>query len=124
MLSMWLRRKAGPEVDDDMTLESEFHGRMVDIWRRARTEASYNATRYIQMVSEIGGVEAARRLVVRDTPSDGFTSLWEKHRLDLTVESLVLEGQFNDLFDDNVRDMARRRLLDYGWTAAASPRAT
>src|SRR4051812_18690015 len=99
-----------------MTLESEFHGRMVDIWRRARTEASYNATRYIQIVSEVGGVEAARRLVVRDTPSDGFTSLWEKHRLDLTVESLVLERQFEALFGDELRDTARRRLSDYGWT--------
>jgi hypothetical protein len=102
-----------------MTLESEFHGRMVEIWRRARTEANYNATGYIQMVSDVGGLEAARRLVARDTPSDGFTTLWEKHRLDLTVEALVLEGQFDELFDDELRDTARRRLSDYGWSPPA-----
>ena len=103
-----------------MTIESEFHGRMVAIWRRARTEANYNATRYIQLVSEMGGVEAARRLVVRDTPSDGFTTLWEKHRLDLTVESLVLEPRFHELFDDELRETARRRLSDHGWAPPGS----
>jgi hypothetical protein len=57
---------------------------MVDIYQSAKDELGYNATRYIQMVSELGGVETSRRLICASTPSDGYTFLCEHGRLDLT----------------------------------------
>ena len=44
-------------------LDIEFHRAMVDIYERARNEANYVATRYIQMVAEHGGVESAKILI-------------------------------------------------------------
>jgi hypothetical protein len=38
------------------------------------------------MLLEHGGVETARRLLRKDGISDGFTTLWERKRLDLSVE--------------------------------------
>jgi hypothetical protein len=38
---------------------------------------------------EYSGVEAARRLLRKDEVSDGFTTLWELKRLDLSVEKCL-----------------------------------
>ena len=46
------------------------------------SESLVNATRFLQMVSEIGSFEAARRLLAAPAVSDGFTALWERGRLD------------------------------------------
>ena len=67
------------------------------------------------MLSEQGGLVTARQLVWSDTPSDGFTMLWERHRLDLTVEDHVLRTEFASLFSDADREQALTRLNEYGW---------
>src|SRR5260221_459846 len=81
------------------------------IERHKRKEA-----RVIHMVTENGGVETAHLLLAKD-PTDGFTKLWEKKRLDLSVEALILKPQFASLFDEVERENARKRLADYGYTA-------
>jgi hypothetical protein len=48
-------------------------------------------------------------------PSGGFTTLWERGRLDLTVEAHVLKTEFAPLFTDGDRHQARDRLEAYGW---------
>lgn len=86
---------------------------MLDIYRRAKSEAGYNATRFLSMVSEQGGYEAARTLLHAAKVSDGYTALWHRKRLDLTVEALILKSEWRDLFSNAERDIARRRLIDY-----------
>ena len=98
-------------LQDD--LEREFAAAMRDIYLRAKSEAGYNATYFLQMLSELGPLETARRLVTSIQPSHGFTALWERHRLDLTVEARVLERRFDPLFTDLEREAARRRLEAY-----------
>lgn len=73
------------------------------------------AIRFLQMVSQDGGLATAKRLLWSDTPSDGFTTLWEHRRLDLTVEAHVLRDEFATLFTDDDRKRARERLEQYGW---------
>jgi hypothetical protein len=85
------------------------------IYRRAKDEAHYNATLFLRMLSEVGPFETAERLVTSNAPSDGFTALWERGRLDLTVEALVLQPRYRGLFDDDLLDAARRRLAEYGY---------
>ncbi len=46
------------------------------------------------MASEHGGVEAAKRLLHAPNVSEGFVTLWEKGRLDLSAEALVLQERF------------------------------
>jgi hypothetical protein len=75
------------------SLEGRFHAWMVDVYHRVKAETGYNATYFLQMVSERGGVDAARRLLHSTAVSDGFTALWERRRLDLSVEALVLDEE-------------------------------
>lgn len=96
-------------------LEQEFHRAMVDIYERARNEANYVANRYIQMVAEHGGVETAKILINSDRPFDGYTALWERGRLDITVEALVQNPQWAPLFSAEEIEKARQRLIDYGY---------
>ena len=96
-------------------VERSFHGAMIEIYETAKRELGYNATRFLQMVSGQGGLVTARQLLWSDTPSDGFTALWEHHRLDLTVEDHVLRAEFASLFNDADREQALTRLKEYGW---------
>ena len=91
-------------------LEKALDGEMRQIYHRAKEEIGYNAVRFLQMLQEHGGVETARRLLPE--MSDGFVTLWEHGRLDLTVEYLVLQPKWHDLFTDDERKMARQRLRD------------
>jgi len=59
-------------------------------------------------------METARRLLNASTVSQGFSALWEKGRLDLTVEALVIQGDFPSLFTDAEVESARQRLAQFG----------
>ena len=64
----------GAEVDDAVA----FHRAMVEIYERAKREASYNATYFLRMVSDLGGLETARQLLRGRAVSDGFAALWKE----------------------------------------------
>ena len=85
---------------------------MMQIYVQATQQAGYTATRFHQMLTEHGGVETARRLLPQ--MSDGFTELWRRNRLDLTVEALVLQPQWASLFARHEIEMARGRLKECG----------
>jgi hypothetical protein len=100
-------------------LEQQFDAAMLDIYRRAKSEARYNATRYFQMLTEHRGVETARILLHAETVSEAYTALWERKRLDLTVEALLHDHpEYHPLFTPEEREIARRRLREYKYAAA------
>ena len=102
---------------DHQSVLAEFNAAMNEIYRLAKVEAGYNATVFLRMLAERGPLETARFLIHTSKPSDGFTALWERRRLDLTVEAHVLQDRFHDLFTDDEREICRDRLAQYGWTA-------
>jgi hypothetical protein len=95
-------------------LEHRFDLAMMSIYHRARNEARYTATRFLQMLHEHRGLETARILLHSSAVSEGYTALWERGRLDLTVESLILQPEWKNLFTDEEREIAKQRLQDYG----------
>ena len=107
------------DMGDGPALEGLFHRAMIGIYERAKSETGYVATRFIQMVSERGGLEAARHLLATSSVSEGFSALREKKRLDLTVEAHVLQPQFRPLFTTSELAVARQRLTAYGWRGEA-----
>ena len=92
-------------------LTAEFDKAMRGVYYSAKDECGYHATYFLQMLDEHGGIETARRLLAGRV-QDGFTKLWEYGRLDLTVECLVLNERFRELFDDDQLKTARRRLCE------------
>jgi hypothetical protein len=103
-------------------LEERFDFAMMDIYRRAKTEAGYNASRYFQMLSMHRGIETARILLHAETVSDGYSALWERGRLDLTVEALIYDHpEYHPLFTADELQTARRRLVEYKYAPALDP---
>lgn len=94
--------------------EAAFARAMRGIYDRARAEANYTATYFLGMLADIGPLATARKLLNAPAISDGFAALWERGRLDLTVEALVLKPEFESLFNEGEREAARSRLDQFG----------
>ena len=101
------------EVKD---LEKRFHNDMIQIYVTAK-RLKYIASYFLQMVTEKGGYMTAKQLIHTNTPSEGFTKLWELKRLDLSVEAHVLKPEYNLLFTDEERQICQTRLSEYGYKA-------
>lgn len=93
-------------------LEAKFHGAMLEIYARAKAETGYNATRFLNMVRERGGLATAHYLLAGNVTdvSEGFTQLALKGRLDLAVEAVVQDVEWTGLFSEAELRIARLRL--------------
>jgi hypothetical protein len=95
-------------------LAEEFDEAMHGIYRRAHSEAGYKASIFLNMLFEHGGVETARRLIHSPKVSDGYTALWERGRLDLTVEAMICDNEkWQPLFSSEEIAICRKRLKQY-----------
>lgn len=104
------------EYADDVVsndAERRFHRDMVETVQALKRDIGYNATRFTRMLSEHGGVEAARRLLAGRDASDGFTTLWNHGRLEMSVEAHVLLPWYRQLFTDEQRSVAEWRLREH-----------
>ena len=64
--------------------------------------------------------QTAKKLLAIVEPSDGFTELWRNHRLDLTMENLILKPKYRSLFTDQEIEIAQERLISYGFSSIES----
>jgi hypothetical protein len=70
----------------------------------------YYPTRFEQMLQTTDAVTLAKRLVTSGELHDGLKTLKKLSRLDLSLEVMVLEPQFESLFTVQERDAAGWRL--------------
>jgi len=99
----------GPDV------RAAFERAMKDVYVRAKAEANYTATYFVGMLSTYGGLGTAQRLLASTDISTGFAALYERGRLDLTVEAVVVQPQFASLFSDEEIETAQQRLDQLGY---------
>jgi len=114
----------GNQMPDELAaIEARFDDAMMNVYRRALNECHYNAARFLQMLYAHRGLETARILLHASKVSEGYVALWERKRLDLTVESVILAAEWRCLFSELEREIARKRLAEYGCNpnAQASP---
>jgi hypothetical protein len=101
-------------VNDALT--ADFDLEMLGIYQRAHAEANYNATRFLQMLHEHRGLETARILLHSPNVSEGYTALWNRNRLDLTVEAVIHDNpRWHPLFTEDELAICVKRLQDYGY---------
>ena len=100
----------------DRTLVAQFDEEMFRIYERARSEAQYNATRFLHMLFEHRGLETARILLRASSESEGYTALWERGRLDLTVEAVIHDNpKWHPLFTQAELEICTKRLKEHGY---------
>ena len=103
-------------VRGDDALEIQFDRKMIDIHDHAAKECRYEATDFIQMMNDRGGTAAARALLHSSKPDQGLTTLWERGRLDLSVEAQVCHPKWQDLFTEEEIAIAEERLRGFGYS--------
>lgn len=97
-------------------LEDEFHARMQDVYQAGKSEAKYSAPLFAELLKEHGGLETAKRFIHSPDYARGFTALWERKRLDLTVEAVIVaEPKWHSLFTPQELEICRQRLREYGY---------
>jgi hypothetical protein len=104
-----------PDPESGPDMRAAFERAMKEIYIRAKNEANYTATYFVGMLSTLGGLGTAKRLLATTEASTGFTTLYERGRLDLTVEALVVKPRFASLFTDQEIRIARQRLDQLGY---------
>lgn len=109
-----------PESQHDRdALIDEFNQAMMDVYKKAKSDAGYTATRFLNLLHEHGGLNTAYLLLDSNEVSEGYTALWERGRLDLTVEALVFETvKYHPLFTHEQVERARERLRQYQYQPA------
>jgi Protein of unknown function DUF262 len=110
---------APDSIPTTVETRAAFEQAMKDIYVRALKEANYPARYFLEMLSTYGGLGTARKLLASAEVSSGFTALYERGRLDLTVEALVIQPRFASVFTDEETEIARQRLRDLGYSPPA-----
>jgi hypothetical protein len=93
----------------------QFNEAMLGIYHAARRlKPPYVPGDFLNMVVEMGGKAAADKLLAMTNPSDGFGTLLlrGKEALKLSVEYVVLQNPWRQLFEPDQLAVARRRLQD------------
>ena len=98
----------------DDVLVAEFDQEMHRIYERALSEANYPANRFLHMLYEHRVLETARILLHSAKVSEGYTALWERGRLDLTVEAVIHDNpKWHPLFTEDDLAICANRLREY-----------
>jgi len=96
-------------------VEQRFRTELLDLIAECK-KLKYNPSRFSQMIGA-KPFEAVRSLLNASETSDGFGTLFQLKRLDLSVEAVVLKPEWRECFTQAERDSARRRLADAGYKA-------
>ena len=67
-------------------------------------------------VAEEEAMKTAKRALSGNRLSDGFNQLQAKGQLKLSLEALVVDKRFSQLFTDEEANEARMRLLEVGYS--------
>ena len=93
---------------------SRFDQAMFGIYATAKAEAKYTASLFLGMLQRQGGLLTAKQLINSSKPSEGYTALFERGRLDLNVEALVVDNaEWHELFAPEELARATKRLAQY-----------
>lgn len=92
-------------------LSDQFDDVMLKLYERMKL-AGFRTPRFLRMVRELGGVEAAKRMVHKRNGTVRFRGLVEERQFKLTVEWLVTRPKWKPLFTADDLRIARARLKE------------
>jgi len=92
----------------------DFESRINDAIKEM-SKIGYKPHIFMGMRIQNGTIDAIKKLIYSVEIPSGFTTLWENQRLDLSVENIIQEDEWKDLFTEEDRLVAKKRLKDYGY---------
>ena len=117
----WYKSKINPDYkpnNDELQradLEKMFITRLSEALDIMDKQYNYQPTILKKMVSQLGVRNAIRKLVNTPDPPKGLQILKNKGALNLSMEALILDDKWKDLFEEVDKENARKRLLQLGF---------
>lgn len=96
-------------------IEESFHNDMFAIYEKSGRSVGYWPHRFLQKVKRSGGIASAKYWLLKPGVSEGFKRLAKEKKLELAMENLILRPEYKELFSEDDRAVARRRLTEYGF---------
>ncbi len=91
----------------------KFDKEMKALYKKQKKEVGYYSEMNSYVLNDIGGYEAVKRQIHFKEDSDALKLFAGKNRLDLAVESLVLKKEYEKLFNENEKEICKKRLEEY-----------
>lgn len=96
-------------------LKKAFHQEMINLYKKMIKLIKYKPTRLIDYINKYGGYEAAVKYINTESNVQDFAVLWEKERLDLSVEALITSENYRCLFQEEILAFCDRKLKEYSY---------
>jgi hypothetical protein len=98
-----------------MSLQAEFTHALEGTVEAAKARG-YIPTYFLQMLSEHGGVETAKRLLAKSEPQTGLFELWNLGILHESMEAIICDKpKYQSLFTSQEIGEAHRRLEELNY---------
>ena len=89
--------------------------KFITAWAAARQKAAALGVR-MRPIADSDALNAAKRCLSSHRESEGFFTLADQGRLELSLEALAVRKEFTGLFTDEQANTALLRLLDAGYS--------
>lgn len=88
-----------------IALEKKLQQEVIKNCELAEKEYGCKMTKFLQTIERFGIVKTAQEILRKGRTSDCFNKLAEVGRLDLTMEAVIVKGEYAELFtDEQVND--------------------
>ena len=99
-------------------IELDLFTDMIKIYRETDIQCNYKAAGFFQMIQTDGAITTAKEIINNAEVTEGFMKLAECNRLDLSVEALITQDKYKELFTAKERKICLNRLKKYGYKEA------
>ena len=96
-------------------LEKKLQQEVIQNCEIAEKEYECKMTKFLQTIERFGIVKTAQEILRKGRTSDGFNKLAEAGRLDLTMEAVIVKGEYAELFTDEQVNDCYRLLCEKGY---------
>lgn len=98
------------------TLEKQFQEELIKRCEEAsKACSSYRPVRFIQTIGKFGGVKTAKEIMRKGRVSDDFDVLVQAGLVKLTMEALITQAKYAELFTDDEVNNCYELLCEHGY---------
>lgn len=98
-----------------MTLEKKFEEELIKNCETAQKQCGYNPARFLQTIAKFGAVKTVKEILRKGRESDGFEKLQKAGLMNLTMEAMVIDRKYGELFTDEEVNSCYEVLCEHGY---------
>lgn len=98
-----------------MALEKKLQQEVIKKCTVAEKEYGCKMTRFLQTIEKFGIVRTAQEIFRKGRTSDCFNKLAEVGHLELTMEAIIVKGEYAELFTDEQVNYCYKLLCENGY---------